>query len=493
MSEKLKQVTGGLNQVANKIRAYHGSPHKFDKFDISKIGSGEGAQAYGHGMYFAENPEVAKEYKKNLSRAHAIRHADPEDRFEEEVLRQVSEWGNVQPAPLNIDLLYAPRGYTFPELRSAFSRLYEKGLRKNPGYIYEVDLSVPREHLLDWDAPLSQQTDPVREMLSFDRRAQDKFYDNGGEYYRALMSRAAQDAPVNLSASRAENWAWPIASRQLLERGIPGIQYLDEGSRSRKQFVAPGEEFGATRNIVMFDDAPIEIVERKAKGGAVEGDGIPVPPEIAQQILGQGFANGGPVDWESYAEQAQVATNPVTSPVAPQPAPAAPAPEQAIESGMSRLAPQASTPGAEIGSPMSQPQQDAPRAIGTGLNTPGTLGSALGTLGGAGMIGGIGGSLIGASLANRDLERIGAPERIGPMQAALAGAAGPFAGLFGLERPQQAFNDIVTRSFMPDDYTQIIGRLEPQVGQDLPQDNTAPAPGFSSVVDPGERSGYGWE
>src|SRR5512147_2394588 len=46
---------------------YHGSPHKFDKFDASKIGTGEGAQAYGHGLYFAENPKVAKEYAINLA------------------------------------------------------------------------------------------------------------------------------------------------------------------------------------------------------------------------------------------------------------------------------------------------------------------------------------------------------------------------------------------------------------------------------------------
>ena len=41
--------------VVQGIRAYHGSPHDFDKFDLSKIGTGEGAQAYGHGLYFAEN------------------------------------------------------------------------------------------------------------------------------------------------------------------------------------------------------------------------------------------------------------------------------------------------------------------------------------------------------------------------------------------------------------------------------------------------------
>ena len=45
------------------IIAYHGSPHSFDKFDISKIGTGEGAQAFGHGLYFAEAEPVAQSYR----------------------------------------------------------------------------------------------------------------------------------------------------------------------------------------------------------------------------------------------------------------------------------------------------------------------------------------------------------------------------------------------------------------------------------------------
>jgi hypothetical protein len=48
------------------IRAYHGSPHDFEKFSMEKIGTGEGAQAYGHGLYFAEKEAVAKDYKKTL-------------------------------------------------------------------------------------------------------------------------------------------------------------------------------------------------------------------------------------------------------------------------------------------------------------------------------------------------------------------------------------------------------------------------------------------
>ena len=42
---------------------YHGSPHKFDRFDSSKIGTGEGAQAYGHGLYLADNKDVAATYR----------------------------------------------------------------------------------------------------------------------------------------------------------------------------------------------------------------------------------------------------------------------------------------------------------------------------------------------------------------------------------------------------------------------------------------------
>ena len=48
------------------IRAFHGSPHDFDAFDMSKIGTGEGAQVYGSGLYFAENPKTAKAYRDAL-------------------------------------------------------------------------------------------------------------------------------------------------------------------------------------------------------------------------------------------------------------------------------------------------------------------------------------------------------------------------------------------------------------------------------------------
>ena len=78
LAAKAPQVARGLLQGAENLAAprtlrpqagaivWHGSPYRFDKFDASKIGTGEGAQAYGHGLYLAESPDVAKSYRDVL-------------------------------------------------------------------------------------------------------------------------------------------------------------------------------------------------------------------------------------------------------------------------------------------------------------------------------------------------------------------------------------------------------------------------------------------
>lgn len=68
-------VDGGAPRVANPLTVYHGTPHTFaptegnplGAFDPNKIGSGEGFQAYGHGLYTAENRDVAQGYRDRLS------------------------------------------------------------------------------------------------------------------------------------------------------------------------------------------------------------------------------------------------------------------------------------------------------------------------------------------------------------------------------------------------------------------------------------------
>lgn len=49
--------------------AFHGSSHRFEKFDLGAIGTGLGAQAHGWGLYFAENKEVAAEYRRKLTKS----------------------------------------------------------------------------------------------------------------------------------------------------------------------------------------------------------------------------------------------------------------------------------------------------------------------------------------------------------------------------------------------------------------------------------------
>nr|DAJ97777.1 MAG TPA: crystallin beta/gamma motif-containing protein [Caudoviricetes sp.] len=48
--------------------AWHGSPHDFDKFDLGAIGTGEGNQVHGWGLYFAKDKKVSKQYKDVLSK-----------------------------------------------------------------------------------------------------------------------------------------------------------------------------------------------------------------------------------------------------------------------------------------------------------------------------------------------------------------------------------------------------------------------------------------
>jgi hypothetical protein len=50
---------------------YHGSPYQFDKFDINRIGSGDGLSKFGHGLYFTDNIDMAVYYAKELTKGKA--------------------------------------------------------------------------------------------------------------------------------------------------------------------------------------------------------------------------------------------------------------------------------------------------------------------------------------------------------------------------------------------------------------------------------------
>ena len=248
---------------APALTVWHGSPHKFSKFDMSKIGTGEGAQAYGHGLYMAQNKAVADEYAGKLSKpivsfptgvdSSNVSNLSPEAASVVKRMQEIAEttqYGSKSeqagkvffgaPERVQGELSgNAPRW-------SAFDIL-------DTGSLYKSD--IPDEavaRFLDWDKPLSQQAPEVQKALSHDPRATDKFYANGGEYYRALMARKSQDAPLHMGANAAEEWAWPMATDQLRSAGVPGIRYLDGGSRAAGQ---------GSSNFVLFDDQLPRILE----------------------------------------------------------------------------------------------------------------------------------------------------------------------------------------------------------------------------------------
>lgn len=55
-----------LNEAQDRI-FYHGSASEFDKFDMNKVGSGDGLNKYGYGIYFADNEDLARFYANELS------------------------------------------------------------------------------------------------------------------------------------------------------------------------------------------------------------------------------------------------------------------------------------------------------------------------------------------------------------------------------------------------------------------------------------------
>lgn len=361
MSMPANEAIGGLlsGTFMAPIKAYHGSPHVFDRFSMDKIGTGEGAQAYGHGMYFADNPEVAKSYQETLTQRDSMTNsawnapttsADLADsaKAAESVLRKF--WGEWQPEDMIKEVrksatpanLSAARTWlarqeqalaSFPEdmradfpnkwaelqksARSAARQVQEieeqiaalpaleqygvDAFKRSPGALYTTTLDVEPEDLLDWDKPLSEQSAKVREAVAkinpdlvavpewrdgalimphnghiageiMPRYGRYEAYDGNGRLISAFDTEAeAKSAVMRKVESGEQNAALrgsdaikflsssgdpATASEALRAAGIPGIRYLDGGSRGAGQ---------GTSNYVIFDDKLVRIDERNGQ------------------------------------------------------------------------------------------------------------------------------------------------------------------------------------------------------------------------------------
>lgn len=266
--QALDTYAGGLGMLGHTV--FHGSPHRFTKFDKSRMGTGEGIQAFGKGMYVAENRGIADQYAKNLAnRDHANQN-------------RLSPHANAKRlADIAGDPKYAADDIRFAlevnpdhdqkELLTETLRYLDSGKYKepleSPGHLYKIDIpdeAVPR--MLDWDKPLKEQPAKVQKALkklgvTQPAPAPQEAVEAAKEAYRANPSRENLQA-MNALMNQGRNIMGSdiikqkLATEEALQQaGIPGIKYLDAGSR----------EGGGTSNMVVFSPEMMRILERNGE------------------------------------------------------------------------------------------------------------------------------------------------------------------------------------------------------------------------------------
>jgi hypothetical protein len=256
-----ENVTPGMRgrqvPAMRELDVYHGTPHRFPateanqlgEFDASKIGTGEGAQAYGHGIYYAESPDIAKHYQTQLGKFYdqmqtpegamsleeAVTKYHPDGKIAAKVLSTFRTKTDVNTfnKVINDEIL--------PEIRAKYPQSEWGKFAPQQGTLYKADLPDEMiDRMLDWDKPLREQPEIYQKVLA------DK------NWRKRLEFRT--DAQVG-ELTGAELYG--MGHDQTKRLGIPGIKYLDAGSR--------GKGGSGTRNFVVFpgEEKKVRILERK--------------------------------------------------------------------------------------------------------------------------------------------------------------------------------------------------------------------------------------
>jgi hypothetical protein len=329
----LKKIGVGEEAARDAILAWHASPHDFEQFDMGKVGTGQGAQSYGHGLYQAENPALSGlggSYDREFTAQNLGKH--DLNQAEDRVLQMIRKGHS--PMEVLVDL--GKSGLSFDEAQAVYDRV-DKAKAK----IYRTAIKADPDQFLDWDKPLSQQpaivkqlqargiTIPADSSVTGESLVRD-LGTRGPEYLRLFSEQQSLNAKYPGRGIAALRFKGPdaandlqrflaidsqlgsirergpsVASNELRQAGIPGIKYLDQGSRVRpvstfneEQAVmdafkahraAPTAETqkaleaaqsaldaaknkpNVTHNYVVFDDKLIDILKKYAVAGAVGG------------------------------------------------------------------------------------------------------------------------------------------------------------------------------------------------------------------------------
>lgn len=275
----------GLDDAARRFAAdesgaltlWHGSPHDFDRFSMDKIGTGEGAQAYGHGLYFAEARPVAEGYRDALSGTTGIANATSSTAAQGSIAdRLANAFGGDGQSFMRGDrsiVDYARRFATEAEAGDEGETIYRfsdgssfvdfgaywdvTSLPVNRGRLYEVSVDANPEDFLDWDAPLSAQPAAVQDAFAGMGRDYEALGDT--RFIGVNPDRIQYDAATYPSGIIKNAGDRGQVEAELRARGIPGIRYLDAGSRGAGD---------GSRNYVVFDENLISIIRKYGIAGA---------------------------------------------------------------------------------------------------------------------------------------------------------------------------------------------------------------------------------
>ena len=245
----------------NKIKAYHGSPHSFDRFSTDAIGTGEGAQAYGQGLYFAEREGTALSYRDALT---------PRDLdYEEDLMRKYNaaesngdyarmemlERAMTHDTPSDFRDLASDTDYDedYRQLASDMADEIES-TGTNFGSMYEVEIDVEDADLLNWDVLLDEQPQKVQDAL----RKTDWYEDAEARVYESAGNRGDNPYGADLLRDLEEDGP-EYAAEALREAGIQGVKYADALTRFSKN---------KTNNYVIFNDEYVDIARKYGIGAA---------------------------------------------------------------------------------------------------------------------------------------------------------------------------------------------------------------------------------
>jgi hypothetical protein len=237
------------------LTAYHGTPHTIQgQFDISKIKTGEGSNAYGAGMYFAENPAVAEMYQAKF--------AMPKLKALEPTLENTAMRYNFYDPSESATLDFLKT--KFPNATTAeINEAAKKGKTEYKNFIskhanlYKVDIPDKKvATMLDINSTLGNQPENVK-----------KFVQKHIKEITADMHKykpQSQDSSVweRMNGSDLMAWAaekkgnYDLGNQFFAKNNILGMKYLDEGSR---------KEGKGTSNYVVFDPSDVKILEENGK------------------------------------------------------------------------------------------------------------------------------------------------------------------------------------------------------------------------------------